>query len=149
MGRSAVIQQLTRQPGSLPELEWIGLADSEFKIRRPPMRVNLRGLGLYAEDLSRLVRRSWRSPFRFELRQGEGGRDSVKVAQYEVLGNDSKRHVRLVRDDRTGRLLISHAAQRLAAMVDRPVPPSSRRRFAVARPSLRGRAVARRAKVAS
>jgi hypothetical protein len=71
------------------------------------------------------------------------------AAQYEVLGNDSKRHVRLVRDDRTGRLLISHAAQRLAAMVDRPVPPSSRRRFAVARPSLRGRAVARRAKVAS
>jgi len=38
------------------------------------MRVNLRGLGLYAEDLSR--------------------RDSVKVAQYEVLGNGAKRRVR-------------------------------------------------------
>jgi hypothetical protein len=39
-----------------------------------PISANLRRLGLYAEDLSR--------------------RDSVKVAQYEVLGNDAKRHVR-------------------------------------------------------
>jgi hypothetical protein len=47
------------------------------------MRVNLRGLGLYADDLSR--------------------RDSVKVAQYPAaagLGNDAKRHVRPGRDDR-------------------------------------------------
>jgi hypothetical protein len=58
----------------------------------------------------------------------------VKVAQYEVLGNDAKRHVRPVRDDRNVRLLVSHAAPRLPASVDRPVPPSSRRRFAVARP---------------
>jgi hypothetical protein len=36
----------------------------------------------------------------------------VKVAQYEVLGNDAKRHVRPVRDDRNVRLLVvSHAAQ--------------------------------------
>jgi hypothetical protein len=42
--------------------------------------VNLRNLGLYDEDLSR--------------------RDSVKVAQYEVLGNDAKRRVRPGRDDR-------------------------------------------------
>jgi hypothetical protein len=42
--------------------------------------VNLRNLGLYDEDLSR--------------------RDSVKEAQYEVLGNDAKRHVRPDRDDR-------------------------------------------------
>ena len=34
------------------------------------MGVNLRGLGLYAEDLSRPVRHS---------PKGEGGRDSVKV----------------------------------------------------------------------
>src|ERR1700730_11253187 len=67
----------------------------------PPIRVNLRGLELYAEDLSR--------------------RDSVKVAQYEVLGNDAKRPVRPARDDRNVRLLVSHAAQRLPALVDRPV----------------------------
>jgi hypothetical protein len=56
---------------------------------------------LYAEDLSR--------------------RDSVKVAQYEVLGNDAKRQVRPVRDDRNVRRLVSHPAQRLPALVDRPV----------------------------
>jgi hypothetical protein len=61
----------------------------------------LKRLGLYAEDLS------WR--------------DSVKVAQYEVLGNNAKRHVRPVRDDRNVRLLVSHAAQRLPALVDRPI----------------------------
>ena len=42
-------------------------------------------------------------------------------AQYEVLGNDAKRHVRPVRDDRNVRLLLSNAAQRLPALVDRPV----------------------------
>ena len=45
----------------------------------------------------------------------------MKVAQYEVLGNEAKRQVRLVGDDRNTRLLISHAAQRLPAFVDRPV----------------------------
>jgi hypothetical protein len=65
------------------------------QIRPSPIHVNLRGLGLYAEDLTR--------------------RDSVKVAQYEVLGNDAKRHVRPGRDDRNVRLLVSHAAQRLPA----------------------------------
>jgi hypothetical protein len=48
---------------------------------------------LYTEDLSR--------------------RDSVKVAQYEVLGNDAKRQVRPVRDDRIAWRLVSHAGQRL------------------------------------
>jgi hypothetical protein len=48
---------------------------------RSPISVNLRSLHLYVEDLSR--------------------RDSVKVeAQYEVLGNDAKRHERPGRDDR-------------------------------------------------
>ena len=61
----------------------------------------LKGLRLYAEDLSR--------------------RDSVKVAQYEVLGNDAKRRVRPVRDDRNVRFLVSHAARRLPPLVDRPV----------------------------
>jgi hypothetical protein len=45
----------------------------------------------------------------------------VKVAQYEVLGNDAKRQVRPVRDDRNVRRLVSHPAQRLLALVDRPV----------------------------
>jgi hypothetical protein len=45
----------------------------------------------------------------------------VKVAQYEVLGNDAKRQVRPARDDRDAWLLVSHAAQRLPALVDRPV----------------------------
>ena len=45
----------------------------------------------------------------------------MKVAQYEVLGNGAKEHVRPVRDDRNAWLLITHAAQRLRALVDRPV----------------------------
>ena len=45
----------------------------------------------------------------------------MKVAQYEVLGNDAKRPVRPARDDRNVRLLVSHAAQRLPPLVDRPV----------------------------
>jgi hypothetical protein len=64
---------------------------------------------------------AWRSPFRFELQQGEGGRDPVKVAQYEVLGNDAKRQVRPGRDDRIAWRLVSYAAQRLPASLDRPV----------------------------
>jgi hypothetical protein len=74
----------------------------------------------------------------------------VKVAQYEVLGNDAKRQVRPYKG-RSNRLalVVSHAAQRLPASLDRPVPPSSRRPFALARPSNCGRAVARRAKAAS
>ena len=43
----------------------------------------LKTLGSCGEDLSR--------------------RDSMKVAQYEVLGNDAKRHVRPARDDRNVR----------------------------------------------
>jgi hypothetical protein len=35
------------------------------------------------------------------------GRDPMKVAQYEVLGNDPKRDVRPARDDRNVRPLIS------------------------------------------
>ena len=52
----------------------------------------------------------------------------MKVAQYPAaagLGNDAKRRVHPVRDDRNVRFSVSHAAQRLPAMVDRPVPPSS------------------------
>jgi hypothetical protein len=48
-------------------------------------RQSTKALGLYGEDLSRLVRRS---------PEGEGGRDAVEEAQYEVLGNEAKRHVR-------------------------------------------------------
>jgi len=33
----------------------------------------------------------------------------MKVAQYEVLGNEAKRDVRPVRDDRNGRLWVSRA----------------------------------------
>jgi hypothetical protein len=44
----------------------------------------------------------------------------VKVAQYEVLGNDAKRQVRPGRDDRIAWRLVSHAAQRLPASLDRP-----------------------------
>ena len=55
----------------------------------------------------------------------------MKVAQYPAaarLGNGAKRHGRPGRDDRNAWLLVSHAAQRLTALVDRPVPPSSRHR---------------------
>jgi hypothetical protein len=46
----------------------------------------------------------------------------VKVAQYEVLGNDAKRQVRpgSGRDDRIAWRSVSHAAQRLPASLDRP-----------------------------
>jgi hypothetical protein len=37
------------------------------------------------------------------------GRDLTKVAQYEVLGNEAKKQVRPVRDDRNGRLWVSRA----------------------------------------
>jgi hypothetical protein len=57
-----------------------GVAAIQDSLGRSPISVNLRSLRLYVEDLSR--------------------RDSVKVAQYEVLGNDAKRHVRPGRDDR-------------------------------------------------
>jgi len=40
-------------------------------------------------------------------------RDLVKVAQYEVLGNDEKRYVRPVRDDRYAWLLVSRVAKRV------------------------------------
>jgi hypothetical protein len=89
---------------------------------------------LYTEDLSRPVRHSPKATFALrstarphyegrataKRRRGEGGRDSVKVAQYEVLGNDAKKQVRPVRDDRIAWRLVSHAAQRLPASVDRP-----------------------------
>src|ERR1700730_10428532 len=78
-----------------------GEAATQDSLGLSPRSVNLRGLGLYAEDLSR--------------------RDSVKVAQYEVLGNGANRRVRPGRDDRNAWLLVSHAAQRLPVLVDRPV----------------------------
>jgi hypothetical protein len=81
-----------------------GEAATQDSLGRSPISANLRSLGLYLEDLSR--------------------RDSVKVAQYPAaagLGNDAKRRVRPARDDRNVRLLVSQAAQRLPALVDRPV----------------------------
>jgi hypothetical protein len=60
----------------------------------------LKGLGLYGKDLSR--------------------RDLVKVAQYEVLGNDARRRVRPARDDRNTRLW-SHAIPRAQAAIDHPI----------------------------
>jgi hypothetical protein len=76
---------------------------------------------LYTEDLSRLVRRSLEAVFsiRTTVMAKEEG-TSVKVAQYEVLGNDAKRQVRPGRDDRIAWCLVSHAAQRLPASLDRP-----------------------------
>jgi hypothetical protein len=64
----------------------------------------------------------------------------VKVAQYEVLGNDAKRQVRpgSGRDDRIAWRLVWHAAQRLPTSLDRPVPPSSRRRSKGERGGLAG-----------
>jgi hypothetical protein len=92
-------------------LVFSGEAVTQESLGRSPISANLRSLGLYTEDLSRLVRHS---------PEGEGGRDSVKVAQYEVLGNDAKRQVRPGRDDRIAWRLVSHAAQRLLASLDRP-----------------------------
>ena len=52
----------------------------------------------------------------------------MKVAQYEVLGNDAKRHARPARDDRNVRLLVSHTATASIGRSSRPsfVPPSLR-----------------------
>src|ERR1700758_1244552 len=55
------------------------------------------------------------------VRENQSQRDAMKVAQYEVLGNDAKRPGRPARDDRNVRLLASHVAQRLPPLVDRPV----------------------------
>jgi len=60
----------------------------------PTFDETLRTIGLSRKPGGRLS---------IELRQGEGGRDSLKVAQYEVLRNDAKRRVRPVRDDRNVR----------------------------------------------
>jgi len=83
-------------------MRWVfsGEAVTQESLGRSPISANLRSLGLYTEDLSR--------------------RDSVKVAQYEVLGNDAKRQVRPGRDARIAWRLVSHAAQRLPASLDRP-----------------------------
>jgi hypothetical protein len=101
------LSRLGRDSKSGFEIGLVGSGPAAARARQ------LKGLGLYAEDLCRLVRRS---------PEGEGGRDSVKVeAQYEVLGNEAKRQVRPIRDDRNARLLVWHVAQRLLAFVDRPV----------------------------
>jgi hypothetical protein len=52
--------------------------------------------------------------------ENQSRRDLTKVAQYEVLGNDAKRNARPGRDDRIAWRLVSHAAQRLPASLDRP-----------------------------
>jgi hypothetical protein len=69
----------------------IELAKSEAvtqgSLGRSPISVNLRSLGLRVADLSRPVRRSLEVAFSIRTTAGQGGRDSVKVAQYEVLGN--------------------------------------------------------------
>jgi hypothetical protein len=54
--------------------------------------------------------------------------DQYDASRYEVPGNDAKKQVRPGKDDRIAWRLVSHAAQRLPASLDRPVPPSSRRR---------------------
>jgi hypothetical protein len=108
----------------------------ESLARRSPISANLRSSGLYTEDLSRPVRHRPKATFALRAtarpqregratakrRRGEGGRDSVKVAQYEVLGNDAKKQVRPVRDDRIAWRLVWHAAQQLPASLDRPFP---------------------------
>ena len=48
----------------------------------------------------------------------EGLSDSSPVRS---AGNEAKRDVRPTRDDRNIRLLVSHTAQRLPALIDRPV----------------------------
>jgi hypothetical protein len=76
-------------------------------IRQLPIGVNLRGLGLRGQDLSRLVRRS---------PEGEGGRDSVKVAQHPPRRTGKWRaKIRPSRHDGNARLLVSDAAQLLPA----------------------------------
>jgi len=41
---------------------------------------------------------------RWGVGENQSRRDPMKVAQYEVLGNDAKRHARPARDDRNVRL---------------------------------------------
>jgi hypothetical protein len=54
-------------------------------------------------------------------------RDPMKVAQYEVLGNEAKREVRPARDDRNVRLPISRT--RLPECKHPSIVPSGTRRF--------------------
>lgn len=62
----------------------------------------------------------------FGMREDRSSRDPMKLAQYEVLGNDAKGDIRpAIRDDRNDRLLISHAPLQAKAAVDRPVRGAS------------------------
>jgi hypothetical protein len=70
--------------------------------RGSPLSANLRSLGLYTEDLSR--------------------RDSVKVARYEVLGNDAKRQVRPGRSNRLAFGLACRSAIACIARSSLPLP---------------------------
>jgi hypothetical protein len=65
------LSRLGRDSKSGFEIGLVGSGPAAARARQ------LKGLGLYAEDLCRLVRRS---------PEGEGGRDSVKEAQHFVLG---------------------------------------------------------------
>ena len=55
------------------------------------------------------------------MRKGLVPKGHLIVAQYEVLGKWSKRHVRPVRGDRNARLLVFYATWRTQAAIDRPV----------------------------
>ncbi len=61
------------------------------------------------------------------------GWEAMKVAQYEVLGNDAKRDVRPGRDDRNLRLLVSR--MRLHDRKQPSIVPSGTRRFFERQPS--------------
>jgi hypothetical protein len=78
MARLSQRRRVRRSEKGLLEPSQIELAKSEAvtqeSLGRSPISANLRSLGLYTEDLSR--------------------RESVKVAQYEVLRNNAKRQVR-------------------------------------------------------
>ncbi len=59
----------------------------------------------------------------------------LKVAQYEVLGNEARRHVRPARDDRKVWRLVPRAHKHLPGLVNRPVRDGTL--FKNANPALR------------
>src|ERR1700751_2001608 len=86
--------------------KWRFWPKSDTHLGRSPISANLRVLGLYAEGLSR--------------------RDSVKVAQYEVLGNDAKKTCPS-RKRRSKRSAFGLARRSATASIDR----SSRSSFVI------------------
>src|ERR1700730_239582 len=77
----------------------------------PPKFLSVVSLSVWQQEKSRESLRSSTRKSAKVLGENQPRRDLMKVAQYEVLGNNTKRGVRPARDDRNARLFVSHATR--------------------------------------